>query len=154
MSQQDALQKFAHEVIEAHDLIRAFGLKGPDKKRAQEAMDFLPAAAGRGFLFASEKCGKIVSLAIAGPTQKPGSLHSLTYDGMQLYVHYALVHPQWRFLRKGLYALEEMLVQACSRYPQCEVLCYWHGGSYRERAFQQGRVEWVGRRSAQVATLP
>lgn len=151
MSQIDQLQKFAQDVIEAHELVRTFGPKG-DKKRAQEVLEFLPAAAARGYLLATEHQGKISSMAIAGPTNKPGSLHNLTPDGMQLYCHYALVHPRCRLVMKGLKCLEEMLVQAYARYPHCEVLAYWHNGTYHERAFKEGRVTWAGRRSATVVT--
>lgn len=155
---QAVVQKFIAEAIEGHELVREFAVRKVGRKvigdvgHQKAILDFIPAAAARGLLFATEKCGRVVALAIAGPTMKPGGLHCFHEEGRQLYVHYVIVHPQWRFLGKGLKCLEEMLVQAYARFPHCETLCYWRNGAYRERPFEEGRVTWAGRRSAPVAT--
>lgn len=160
MSIESVLQKFAAETIEAYVLVREFAVRKVGKKligdpaMQKAVLEFIPAAAANNYLFVTEQCGNVVAMAIAGPTNKPGSLHSFSLDGPILYVHYALIHPQWRLMGKGLHCLEEMLAQAYSRFSHCEVLCYWHKGSYRERRFENGGVTWAGRRSAMVATRP
>lgn len=157
---QAAIQKFVTDTIESYELVREFAVRKVGRKvlgevgQQKAVLDFIPAAAARGLLFATEQCGRVVSLAIAGPTMKPGGLHCFNDEGHLLYVHYALVHPQWRMRGLGLKCLEEMLVQAYARFPRCEALCYWRNGAYRQRPFENGEVTWAGRRSATVATRP
>lgn len=142
--------RFLQDLIEVHDLVRDFGChklgkrKWGDPHTRDEVLEFLPSAAINQYLFSAEQSGRLVAMAIAGPTHKPSGLHGYGQDGLYLFCYYALVHPQWRVMGRGWQLLKSMTAQAVTRFPTCEVLSFYRhdGKRYVEKPISAGGVEW------------
>ena len=157
------VQKFVQETIECYELVREYAVtkKGRrtvgDPEMQSRVLEFIPHAAANGYLFSAEQCGKVIAMAIAGPTNKPTSLHGYHPGGKMLCAYYALVHPRWRFMQKGIVCLQQMLFVALSRFPYCEVMCYFrHGGSaYKEMPLSDDLrgVKWAAREKRRSGTV-
>lgn len=163
MSTLHPVQKFVQETIECYELVREFGVQKKGRKvvgdpeMQAKVLEFIPYAAANGYLIASEQCGKVIAMAIVGPTNKPTSLHDYHEGGKLLFCYYSLVHPRWRFMMKGLTCLREMLIQAMSRFPSCESLCYFrhHGTTYKEMPLSDSleSVRWAVRGANRSGTV-
>lgn len=124
-------------VIEAHELVRRYA----HKKERRKILEFVPYAAGHGYLFGEQRCGELVAMAIAGPTDKPKTLHNFTPEGTQLFVYYALVHPSFRG-RDGRILWARMMRSGLDLFPEVRTVCYFRRGVFHEYA----RGRWEGNR--------
>src|SRR5574342_483981 len=86
---QGSYQTLIASIIECHELIRRYA----SKKDRRQLLEFLPSAAVNSYLFGAQRAGRVVAVAIGGPTDKPRGLFNFKPDGTRLFVYYTLIHP-------------------------------------------------------------
>lgn len=149
-----AVQQFVSDAIECYELVREFGVHKLGRRRwgnpevQQRVLEFIPMAAASNYLFGARQAQKIAAMAIAGPTNQPSGLHSFHEGGKILFCYYALVHPQWRILKRGRDLLREMLNLAQMRFPECEALFYCRHDGRTTQEYPLGGVRWAVERAA------
>ena len=156
--------KSIQDTIECYELVREWGVHKLGKKRygdqktRDEVLGFIPTAALSYYLFYAEHCGHVVAMSIIGPTHKPSNVHCFSLDGKFLFCYYALVHPRWRLMNKGLQCLRQMVHTAMLRFPETEIFCHYRQGgtAYREYPITSERSlgvrRWAGQSSGTGAT--
>lgn len=157
-----SVQRFLTDAIEAYELVREFGYRKIGKKQfgneglQHQILEFIPYAAANQYLFSAEQCGKIVSMAIAGPTNKPSGIHCLHPGGHLLFCFYALIHPQWRFIRRTKLLFRAMFHVMISQFPYCEELCYFRNGAFKDFKISRvsGLLEPKTKPEPEIGALP
>lgn len=122
-------QTLIASIIECHELIRRFAAK----KDRRQLLEFLPSAAVNSYLFGAQRAGRVVSVAIGGPTDKPRGLFNFKPDGTRLFVYYTLIHPDlqknYREVKRLMFS---MMRQGLDTYPDVETVCYFRGSVFHE----------------------